>query len=153
MDLNNTTNTGFTLAEAFGTPKNPTWGGTVITLFGSMFFIMFVFILFAYAISNYERYKKVKGWAAYLLKSTAYFAVGILTLVVMAIPVGVCYYFIDNARSGNVVPIWITLSLIAGYVIISLIGWWSQEYLINKVMKYEKKESKKEKNKDKGVKV
>jgi magnesium-transporting ATPase (P-type) len=140
--MNFTNNTNITSTnnayDILGTPANPTWGGLFITLIGSMIFISFIFILFAYAISNYERYKKVKGWAAFLLKSTAYFAFGILTLLVMAIPFGICYYFIDKARHGNVLPIWITLSLIVGYIIIALIGWLSKKYIIDRIKSYEK---------------
>lgn len=90
------------------------------------------------AISNLNFYRKSRKWLDFLLKSFSYFLFGILTLCILALPVGIFFYFFTQAKKGNVAPLWISLVIIGGYILISLIGWFSKKFIYERVKKFEK---------------
>ena len=126
--------------------------GSWFSVVASVGIITIIILLFVMALSSYQRYKKMKGILGWLIKTTTYFFIGCAGIVVLALPTYVAYYFINQARDGNVVPIWITLSIIGGYFVIAGLGYLFKRYILDKVKKYESQLNKgKRKKKDQAV--
>lgn len=115
---------------------------SIVIIVGFMAVILTFFLI---AMTSVTRYKKLKGLLLWLFLTFQYFLIGITTLVVLAVPTLILYYFGKQASEGNVVPIWITLSMIAGYFIISFIGWISKRFVVDRIKLFEEELSKEEK--------
>ena len=102
--------------------------------------------VFFTALSNFEHYAKTKKWLMWLIGTLKYFCFGLLTLLVIAIPSFVMYYFISQAHKGNVAPLKISLYLIGGYISICLIGWLGKKLVYDRIKKFDKKYQKEVKN-------
>jgi hypothetical protein len=102
--------------------------------------------LFIMALSSFERYARTKKWLMWILGTLKYFCFGILTLIVIAMPVLVVYYFLSQAHKGNVAPLKISLYLIGGYIAICLIGWLGKKVVYDRIKKFDKKYQKENKD-------
>jgi uncharacterized membrane protein YhdT len=107
---------------------------SLVILVGLMVMIVLVFTI---ALSSVTRYKKARGIIAWLLSTVQYFFLGIGGLGALAVPSVILYYFINQAREGNTVPLWVTLSIISAYFIIASIGYFVKKYVLDRIVKYE----------------
>jgi len=120
----------------------PSWLGLLMTV--AVCVIMLSFIITA--LSNFKYYKRLKGFIRWVVGTVHYFFIGIGSLIVLAIPSSIVYFAVTQAKNGNVVPFKVTAYLLGGYLLISLIGWLAEKYIIKRVSTFEKK-MKKEKSK------
>jgi len=105
---------------------------------GIIGFVVVIISIFIMALSSLERYKKIKGLLGWALNTISYFFVGVGSLLVIALPSLVLYYFGKQAYNGNVAPLRYTFYIVVGYFIIVLVGWISETYVIKRIIKFEK---------------
>lgn len=130
--------------------ETPSWFSVVI-LVGLATFIV---LILGIAISSVARYKKARGIVGWIISTVPYFFLGIGGLGALAVPSFILYYFINQAKEGNTVPLWITLSIIGGYFIIVGIGYITKKYVWDRIQKYEEeymKEHPDEENTKEGI--
>jgi hypothetical protein len=137
-ELNVTSGTvsGTVLGQVIG---GDSWGGTV--LYTGLFIIIPLAVIgiglsVLWNIANYTRFKK---YLAMFGMSLQYAMTGVATLLVVSIPCSLLYYMYNQARSGNVVPIWVSFAIVGIYILLALIGWFVQKKVIDRVMMFEKK--------------
>lgn len=118
---------------------------SMVVIVGILTIILALFIV---ALSNFEQYAKTRKWLIWLLNTVRYFGFGLLTLLTLALPIAVIYYFLSQAHEGNVAPLKITLYLIGGYIAICIIGWIGKKLVYDRVEKFEDKLNTKEKKKN-----
>jgi hypothetical protein len=106
-------------------------------------------LLFVIALSNFQRYKKMKGVLAWFVNSFAYFLLGVGGLLALSVPVGIFYYLIKQTHEGNVAPLRVTLGIIAGYFTIAGFGYLIKRFITERIGKYERKLHPKNKTKEK----
>lgn len=128
--LNSTTSA----ISSLGDPTMSWFGGAMIT--GIIGILLTLFIM---TIASLEGYIRTRKYLMFILNSFKYFMFGILSLIVLALPVSVFYYFLKQAHEGNVAPLKISLGLIGGYILISLIGYLSKRFVYERIKKFEKK--------------
>lgn len=118
------------------------WFGIVVIV-GIVAVLLSIFVM---ALSSFERYARTKKWLMWILGTLKYFSFGILTLMVIAIPSFVVYYFISQAYKGNVASLKISLYLIGGYIAICIIGWLGKKIVYDRIKKFDKKYQKENKD-------
>jgi len=115
----------------------PTWGGTVIYT-GLFIFLPLALVGIGLAvlwnIANYTRFKK---YLSFLGDSVGYVFIGIVSLIVLSLPMGFIYWGYTNAKAGNTVPLIWTGVIILAYILLALIGWFVKRYVIERVQKFE----------------
>ena len=115
------------------------WGGAVMVAgFWCLLFACLAGFL-AYGLSSFQRYKKCKGFMRWLGNTFGYACYGIITIIFLAIPVGIAYWMYSSAKAGNVMPLWVTGLLIGGYIGIALLGWFTKKVIVDKISSYEDK--------------
>jgi hypothetical protein len=115
--------------EGFGS-----WLGLMVIVF----FAAVILVLFTSMLSSFQNYRKIRGVLGWLINTVRYFFFGVATLFCLAVPVLIFYYFISQARRGNVAPTKITFYIISGYVVICLIGYVGKK-IYERIKKFEKK--------------
>ena len=121
--------------SAISSIEGLSWFGTVVIVG-----IIAIFLsLFVMTLASLEGYIRTKKYLKFIVDSFKYFMFGILSLIVLALPISVFYYFLKQAHEGNVAPLKISLSLIGGYILISLIGYLSKRFVYERIKKFEKK--------------
>lgn len=113
--------------------------GSWFSVFIIVSICIFLLCLFISALASFEQYARTKRWLRWILNTLRYFGFGILTLLVIALPVLVVYYFLSQAHKGNVAPLKITSYLIGGYIVICIIGWIGKNLVYNRIKKFDKK--------------
>lgn len=131
LPINATTSAVSSFTSIIG--ETPSW----FSLFVMVSLAVMVVSVFAMVLSSVANYMKVRVWVKKLLGTVAYFVLGLISLVVIAIPLFLLYYFIIQAQEGNVVPLWVTGSIIAGYIIIAGLGYIVKKYVIDRIVAYE----------------
>lgn len=101
--------------------------------------VTIILCLFIMTLASFEQYARTKKWLRWLLNTLRYFGFGILTLLVIALPVLIVYYFLTQAHKGNIAPLKITLYLIGGYIVICIIGWVGKKLVYDRIKKFDKK--------------
>ena len=109
------------------------WFGTVIMVA----IVVMVVGLFIGLLSNFRVYYKSRKAIDSLIKSVYFFLWGLFFSGILGVIGLIFYYFFDNARKGNVVPLWITGAIILGYVIITIIGWFGKKYVFERIKIFE----------------
>lgn len=88
-------------------------------------------------LGSYRFYYKGRKFLDFIVNSVYYFVWGIGFILCLFVPAIVVYSFMDQARKGNTVPIWMTGLVISGYCIISLLGWFFKKYIFERVKFFE----------------
>lgn len=122
-------------SSAISSFESFSWFGTVVII-GIIAILLSLFIM---TIGSLEGYLRIRKYIKFLINSFRYFLFGILSLIVLALPISVFYYFLKQAHNGNVAPLKITLGLIGGYILISIIGYLSKRFVYERIKKFEKK--------------
>jgi len=100
-------------------------------------FVAVVLSLLVMAMSSVTRYKKLKGALEWLTTTFNYFLMGLATLATLAVPGLVIFFFGKQAAEGNTAPVWMTACIILGYFAISLLGWLSKKFVVDRVKLFE----------------
>jgi len=116
---------------------------SIVVIVGICAVLLSVFFM---ALSSFEQYARTKKWLMWIIGTLKYFCFGLLTLIVIALPSFVIYYFLSQAHKGNVAPLKISLYLIGGYIAICLIGWLGKKLVYDRVKKFDKQYKKELKN-------
>jgi hypothetical protein len=120
-----------------GLSVTSSWFGLMIIV-GVIAVILSVFVM---ALSGLEGYVRARRWLYWCFKTTRYFFSGLVTLLVLAVPIGIFYYFISQASKGNIAPAKWTGGIIIGYVVIALIGYFGEK-IYGRFKRFEKVRSK-----------
>jgi len=110
-------------------------------------------LLFTIALSNIQRYRKIRGVLKWFVTTIQYFFFGLGGLGMLAVPIVIIIYFINQANQGNTVPIEFTISIIIGYFVIAGLGYIFKHFVFDKFKLFEQEISKeKQKSKKKKTK-
>ena len=134
MALNNT----ISILGSYEVGGTPSWGSTVIVVGFWGLLAGFLAIFLSISLSSFDRYKKSRKIIRWLTNSFGYFGYGTIALILLSIPCGIAYWMYSNAKAGNVMPFWVTVVIIGGYITIALIGYVFKIWIIDKIKTYEK---------------
>ncbi len=115
----------------------PSWGGTVIyvALFIALpVATMAIGITVLWSVASYTRFKKyLDGF----VNSFKYAFIGLITCLVLALPMGLLYYGYAQAKVGNTVPLKYGVYIIVGYIVLAIIGKLVHKYVIKRIETFE----------------
>lgn len=109
------------------------WFSSMVIVAITSVLILFLVI----ALSNITRYKKIKGVLSWLLNTVKFFFFGIGGIGVLSVFGLILFYFGNQAKQGNVVPIKITLLIIAGYFVIAGLGYLLKRFVLDRIKLFE----------------
>ena len=117
----------------------PSWGGTM--LYVGLFIILpllLIQLLLAvlWNLASYTRFKKYLNW---LGDSFRYAILGMISIMILAIPFGFLYWGYTQAKQGNIVPLKYVGYAILTYTVLTVIGYLVNKYVIKRVKNFEKK--------------
>lgn len=115
------------------------WGGTMIYV-GLFIFLPLALLLIGIAIlwslASYTRFKK---YLVMFGNSFRYALMGLITIGMLSIPIGLVYWGYTQAKAGNTVPFRYTFYIIGAYILLAIIGKLMDKFVVKRINTFESK--------------